>query len=146
FAVPCEACAAATPAQALFTHVGTYDAAIRCPRCGMVAAHPLPVRIGEPHPVARCVGARTSCLAHAGDARDASGWWPQGQVIAERARLEAEKIGHAVTARDRELVDAVERARHVVPLPFVAAVAAVDPRAARDLARIPGLGQLLGLA
>jgi hypothetical protein len=55
FAVPCVDCAAAAPVVALFAHVGTYDAAIRCPRCGLVAAHPLPVRIGEPHPVGRCL-------------------------------------------------------------------------------------------
>ncbi|MFS8071314.1 MAG: hypothetical protein ACMG6S_33510, partial [Byssovorax sp.] len=64
FAVPCVDCAAAAPAASLFVHVGTYDAAIRCPLCGLVVPHPLPVRIGEPHPVARCLGSRTSCLAH----------------------------------------------------------------------------------
>ena len=42
-------------------------------------------------------------------------------------------------------MDALERGRHVVPLPFVAAVAALDPRAARDLVRIPNLGKLLRL-
>jgi hypothetical protein len=58
---------------------------------------------------------------------------------------EAKKIGRAATARDRELIDALDRARQVVPLPFVAAVAALDPRAARDLVRIPNLGKLLRL-
>src|SRR5512132_2334897 len=145
FAVLCVDCAAAFPVGSLFAHVGTYDAAIRCPRCGLVAAHPLPVRIGEPHPVGRCLGARTSCLAHAGYELDASGLCLQGRATVDRARHEAKKIGHAVTAHDRELMDALERGRHVVPLPFVAAVAALDPRAARDLVRIPNLGKLLRL-
>jgi hypothetical protein len=145
FAVPCVDCAATAPAASLFLHVGTYDAAIRCPLCGLVAAHPLPVRIGEPHPVGRCLGSRTSCLAHAGYELDASGLCLQGRATVNRARREAKKIGHAVTARDRELIDAVERGRQVVPLPFVAAVAALDPRAARDLVRLPNLGKLLRL-
>lgn len=145
FAVPCVDCAAAAPAASLFVHVGTYDAAIRCPLCGLVVPHPLPVRIGEPHPVARCLGSRTSCLAHAGHELDASGLCLQGRATVDRAQREAKKIGHAVTARDRELMDALERGREVVPLPFIAAVAALDPRAARDLVRIPSLGKLLRL-
>ena len=143
FAVPCVDCAAAAPAASLFVHVGTYDAAIRCPLCGLVVPHPLPVRIGEPHPVARCLGSRTSCLAHQGYELDASGLCLQGRATVDRAQREAKKIGHAVTARDRELLDALERGRQVVPLPFLAAVAALDPRAARDLVRIPHLGKLL---
>jgi hypothetical protein len=145
FAVPCVDCAAAAPFASLFTHVGTYDAAIRCPRCGLVAAHPLPVRIGEPHPVARCLGARTSCLAHDGYELDTAGLCLRGRATLDRARREAKKLGRAVTARDRELMDALERARQVVPLPFVAAVAALNPRAARDLVRIPNFGKLLRL-
>lgn len=145
FAVPCVDCAAVAPVGALFAHVGTYDAAIRCPRCGTVAAHPLPVRIGEPHPVGRCLGAGTSCLAHDGYELDASGLCLRGRATLDRARLEAKKIGRAVTAQDRELMDALERGRQIVPLPFVAAVAALDPRAARDLVRIPNLGKLLSL-
>ena len=145
FAVPCVDCAAALSETSLFTHVGTYDAAIRCPRCGLVAAHPLPVRIGEPHPVGRCVGPQTLCLAHAGYELDASGLCLLGRATMNRALREAKTIGHAVTARDRELMDALERARQVVPPPLVAAVAALDPRAARDLLRIPHVGQLLSL-
>jgi hypothetical protein len=146
FAVPCVDCAAAMAEEALFVHVGTYDAAIRCPSCGLVAAHPLLVRIGEPHPVGRCLSAQTSCLAHEGYELDASGLCLQGRAMLERAQREAKKIGHAVTARDRELMDALDRARHVLPLPFVAAVAALDPRAARDLVRIPNLGKLVSMA
>ena len=146
FAVPCADCVATTSVESLFTHVGTYDAAIRCPRCGLVAAHPLPVRIGEPHPVARCLGARTSCLAHDGYELDASGLCLRGRATLDRARREAKKIRGAVTAQHRELVDALERARQVVPLPFVAAVAALNPRAARDLVRIPNMGKLLRIA
>ena len=145
FAVPCVDCAAAAPGASLFAHVGTYDAAIRCPRCGLVAAHPLPVRIGEPHPVARCLGARTSCLAHDGCELDASGLCLRGRATLDRARRMAKKVGRAATARDRELIDALDRARPIVPLPFVAAVAALNPRAARDLVRIPNLGKLLRL-
>ena len=145
FAVPCVNCAAAHPGASLFTHVGTYDAAIRCPSCDLVAAHPLPVRLGEPHPVARCLGARTSCLAHDGYELDAAGLCLRGRATLDRARSTAKKIGRAATARDRELIDALERARRVVPLPFVAAVAALNPSAARDLVRIPNLGKLLRL-
>jgi hypothetical protein len=146
FAVPCVDCAAAAALESLFTHVGTYDAAIRCPRCGVVAAHPLPVRIGEPHPVARCLGSRTSCLAQNGYELDASGLCLRGRATLDRARREAKKIGRAVTARDHELMNALERARQIVPLPFVAAVAALDPRAARDLVRIPNFGKLMRVA
>jgi hypothetical protein len=146
FAVPCVDCAPAAAFEALFTHVGTYDAAIRCPRCGLVAAHPLPVRIGEPHPVARCLGARTSCLAHDGYELDAAGLCLRGRATLDRARREATKIGRAVTARDHELMDALARARRVVPLPFATAVAALDPRAARDLVRIPNFGHLMRVA
>ena len=145
FAVPCVDCAAATPAASLFVHVGTYDAAIRCPLCGQVVPHPLPVRIGEPHPVGRCLGSQTSCLAHPGHELDAAGLCRQGRATLKRTLREAKKIGHAVTARDRELMDALKRGREVVPLPVVAAIAALDPRAARDLARIPNLGKLLEL-
>ena len=146
FAVPCADCVATMSVESLFVHVGTFDAAIRCPRCGLVAAHPLPVRIGEPHPVARCLGSRTSCLAHDGHELDAAGLCLRGRATLERARREAKKIGHAVTARDRELMDALERARQIVPLPFVAAVAALDPRAARDLVRLPNFGKLMRAA
>jgi hypothetical protein len=146
FAVPCADCVAKTSDESLFTHVGTYDAAIRCPRCGLVAAHPLPVRIGEPHPVARCLGSRTSCLAHDGYELDASGLCLRGRATLDRARREAKKIGRAVTAQDRELMDALERARQIVPSPFVAAVAALDPRAARDLVRLPNFGKLMRVA
>lgn len=142
FAVPCVDCVAAASVESLFAHVGTYDAAIRCPRCGLVAAHPLPVRIGEPHPVARCLGTRAGCLAHDGYELDASGLCLRGRATVKRARLEARKIGCAVTAQDRERMDALERGRQLVPLPFVAAVAALDPRAARDLVRIPNLGKV----
>jgi hypothetical protein len=146
FAVPCADCVATTSVEPLFVHVGTYDAAIRCPRCGLVAAHPLPVRIGEPHPVARCLGSRNSCLAHDGYELDAAGLCLRGRATLDRARREAKKIGRAVTARDRELMDALDRARQIVPLPFVAAVAALDPRAARDLVRLPNFGKLLRVA
>jgi hypothetical protein len=149
FAVPCADCAASTSTSTqapLFTHVGTYDAAIRCPHCGLVAAHPLPVRIGDPHPVARCLGARTSCLAHDGYELDAAGLCLRGRATLDRARREAKKIGRVVTAQDRELIDALDRARQMVPLPFVAAVAALDPRAARALVRIPNFGKLMRVA
>jgi hypothetical protein len=145
-AVACADCVATTSVESLFIHVGTFDAAIRCPRCGLVAAHPLPVRIGEPHPVARCLGSRTSCLAHDGYELDAAGLCLRGRATLERARREAKKIGRAVTARDRELMDALERARQIVPLPFVAAVAALDPRAARDLVQLPNFGKLMRAA
>jgi hypothetical protein len=104
------------------------------------------VRIGEPHAVARCLGSRTSCLAHDGYELDASGLCLRGRATLDRARREAKKIRGAATARDRELMDALERARQVVPLPFVSAVAALNPRAARDLVRIPNMGKLLRVA
>jgi hypothetical protein len=145
FAVPCADCAAASPAASLFVHVGTYDAAIRCSLCGLVVPHPLPVRIGEPHPVGRCLSSQTSCLAHPGYELDASGLCRQGRATVKRTLREAKKMGNSVTARDRELLNALQRGREVVPLPFVAAIAALDPRAARDLVRIPHLGKLLHL-
>ena len=145
FAVLCVDCAVAAPGASLFAHAATYDAAIQCPRCGLVAAHPLPVRIGEPHPVARCLGTRTSCLAHDGYELDAAGLCLRGRATLNRARSKAKKIGRAATSHDRELLDALDRARQVVPLPFVAAVTALHPRAARDLARMPNLGRLLRL-
>lgn len=146
FAVPCADCADGMPFKSLFTHVGTYDAAIRCPRCGLVVEHPLPVRIGEPHPVARCLGSRTSCLAHDGYELDAEGLCLRGRATLAHAQREAKKIGSITTVRDRELLDALERARHLAPLPFVAAVAALNPRAARGLARIPNFGKWLRVA
>jgi hypothetical protein len=164
FAVLCDDCAgsAALPLDQLYIDVGTYDAAIRCPRCGALPAHPLPgVKIGEPHPVGRCLpgagpAART-CITHDGGELDGEGLCVDGRATFDQAVVEASKIGRASTAFERDLVQSLVRARrHALNakvddaalarslvtspalMPFFAALAASDPDAGRDLARIAG--------
>ncbi len=121
FAVRCERCwgtHARGSRQRLFEHVDTYDEAIRCPGCGEVPRHPLPgVKIGEPHPVGRCVGraygARFQCMAHQGDELDREGLCLEGKAILVRAMEEAVAMVNHHTPMDPALVDAVMRAQAI---------------------------------
>lgn len=163
FAVVCDGCASrGLPLDALYENVGTYDDAIRCPRCGALPAHPLPgVRIGEPHPVSRCLAgtgaAERTCITHDGGELDAEGLCVDGRATFDRALVEVSKIDRARTPFERDLVQAFVRARRralsariddaalaraVVTspelMPFFAALAATNPDAAEDLAQIAG--------
>ena len=163
FAVICDDCAhAREPLDALHEEVGTYDDAIRCPRCGALSKHPLPgVKIGEPHPVARCLpgsgSAERICIMHNRGEVDAEWLCVDGRVIFDRALIEVSKIARARTPFERELVQAFVRARRralnaqvddaalareVVTspelMPFFAALAATNPEVAEDLAQIAG--------
>ena len=162
FAVLCDGCARRDlPLEALYENVGTYDAAIRCPRCGAVPAHPLPgVRIGELHPVARCVAgtgaAERTCLTHHGGELDAEGLCVDGRAVFDRALVEVSTIDRARTPFERDLVEALVRSRRALHaridhaalardvmtspelMPFFAALAAAHPEAAEDLAKIAG--------
>jgi hypothetical protein len=163
FAVLCDGCARrGLPLDALYENVGTYDDAIRCPRCGALPAHPLPgVRIGELHPVSRCVArtgdAERSCLTHPGGELDAEGLCVDGRATFDRALVEVSKIDRARTPFERDLVQAFVRARRLTLhariddaalaravvtspalMPFFAALAATHPEAAEDLAQIAG--------
>ena len=163
FAVICDDCAhAGEPLDALYEEVATYDAAIRCPRCCALSAHPLPgVKIGEPHPVARCLpgsgSAERICIMHNGGEVDGEGLCVDGRVIFDGALIEVSKIARARTPFERELVQAFVRARRralnaqvddaalareVVTspelMPFFAALAATNPEVAEDLAQIAG--------
>jgi hypothetical protein len=121
FAVCCETCwgtSARGPRRRLFEHVDTYDQAIRCPGCGEVPTHPLPgVRIGEPHPVGRCVGgaygARSQCMAHEGYELDREGLCVEGRAVLARAIDEATAMGHHHKPIDPALVDAVMKAQAI---------------------------------
>jgi hypothetical protein len=121
FAVRCEACwgtHARGSRQRLFEHVDTYDEAIRCPGCGEVPRHPLPgVKIGEPHPVGRCVGgaygARSQCMAHEGFELDREGLCVEGRAVLGRALEEAAAMVHHHRPTDPALVDAVMRAQAI---------------------------------
>jgi hypothetical protein len=148
-AVFCERCAGRARSNAiarLVVHVGTYDAAIRCPKCGQVPLHPLPrVDIGEPHPVARCVaGATGECLAHMGDELDADGLCHVGRAIYDQAVAEFPGRQRPPTPRHRALLEALLRAQHRRPVlpdelrPVFAALAKADPEAARALEQITG--------
>lgn len=153
-AVACDACAARADASTplrrtslrrLVAHVGSFDAAIRCPECAAVVPHPLPgIEIREPHPVGRCVGGATRrCMAHLGDELDAEGLCSEGRAVYGQAVAEIAGRTGSPGARDRDLVDALLRAqrRPVLPpflLPVFAALAKADPEAARALAHING--------
>jgi hypothetical protein len=149
-AVLCDDCARKARSKPsvprLVAHVGTYDEAIRCPKCGDVPLHPLPrVDIGELHPVARCVrGSSRRCMAHLGDELDADGLCPAGQVIYDQAVTEMSRRKGSPTSRDRNLLDALLRAQRRRPslpqafLPVFAALARADPEAARALEHIHG--------
>ncbi len=121
FAVRCEKCwgtDARGPRRRLFEHVETYDQAIRCPGCGEVPTHPLPgVKIGEPHPVGRCVGgaygARSHCMAHEGYELDREGLCLEGRAVLARAVEEAVAMVHHDKPTDPALVDAVIRAQAI---------------------------------
>jgi hypothetical protein len=121
FAVRCEKCwgpDARGPRRRLFEHVDTYDQAIRCPGCGEVPTHPLPgVKIGEPHPVGRCVGgaygARSQCMAHEGYELDRAGLCLEGRAVLVRAMEEAAAMVHHDAPMDPALVDAVMRAQAI---------------------------------
>ena len=163
-AVLCDdcACGAPLPLDQLYESVGTYDAAIRCPRCGALPDHPLPgVALGELHPVGRCVAcaraSSRSCIAHDGHELDAEGLCVEGRATFDRALLEVAQIGRATTPFERDLVEALLRARRwaldsrldeaaiarsIVTspelMPFFAALAATNPEVGRDLAQIAG--------
>lgn len=165
FAVRCNDCAdpAVRPRDRLYERVATYDEAIRCPRCGALPAHPLPgVRIGEPHPVGRCLpgtgAAAQACRVHDGQELDVEGLCIEGRSTFHRAVLEELKIGQQVsTPFEHNLVEALGRARRIARnakiddaavarelvnspmlMPFFAALAAANPEAGRDLAQIAG--------
>jgi hypothetical protein len=168
FAVVCDACPrdATLPLEQLYEPVATYDAAISCPRCGALPAHPLPgVTIEAPHPVGRCVpgagAAARICRMHDGDETnhelDGEGLCIEGRRTFDRAVLEVTKFSRASTPFERDLVHALVRARRralnariddaalarsvvtsPVMMPFFAALAASNPEAARDLAQIAG--------
>jgi hypothetical protein len=159
FSVLCDTCASPPGRSAVeigFDPTPTYDGAIRCSRCERAHVHPLRgATSGTPHPVGRCFPggsvAPSRCFMHADEGLqanvlDASGLCPVGRATMARALDEAERIGQPVTPADREVLEALERARHVVPAPIVAAVAAIDPDAARALTEIPGVGAVLALA
>ena len=163
FAVLCDGCASrGLPLDALYENVGTYDDAIRCPRCDALHAHPLPgVRIGEPHSVGRCLSvagpAANACIMHDDGELDAEGLCIDGRAIFDGALVEVSKIDRAETPFERDLVKAFVRARRralnaqiddaalaralvTSPelMPFFAALAAANPEAAEDLAQIAG--------
>lgn len=163
FAVVCDDCASrGLPLDALYEDVGTYDDAIRCPRCGAVPAHPLPgAKLGEPHPVSRCLAGtgagEGTCITHDGGQLDAEGLCVDGRAIFDQALVEVSNIDRARTPFERDLVQAFVRARRrslngrvddaalaraVVTspelMPFFAALAATNPEAAEDLAQIAG--------
>jgi hypothetical protein len=171
FRVLCASCApSAAPGRGLFEHVGTYDVAIRCPGCLVLHRHPIrAVTIGAPHPVGRCLRDPQDpclCMVHEvheahegaiggaplhveqvqGGLLDAEGLCPEGRATLTRAQAIVAELGQPVTPADRTLFDAVARARDVVPSPLVAAVAALDPEAAREIEEIPGLGVIRDLA
>jgi hypothetical protein len=163
-AVLCDDCArnAAFPLDQRYEHVATYDAAIHCSRCGSLSVHPLPgVTMGAPHPVGRCVsGAGTEtrvCWMHDDQELDVEGLCIEGRATFDRAVLEVAKLGRASTPFERNLVQALVRARRQALnaridddalarnlvtspalMPFFAALAATNPDAARDLAQIAG--------
>jgi hypothetical protein len=121
FAVRCEGCwrdAESGARPALYRHVDTYDQAIRCPGCGDIPKHPLPgVKIGEPHPVGRCIGgawgARTACMSHEGYELDREGLCMEGRaVMAQAVTLAAQMVGGKVSY-DQALVDAVVKAQGI---------------------------------
>jgi hypothetical protein len=121
FAVRCERCwgtDARGSRRRLFEHVDTYDEAIRCPGCGEVPPHPLPgVKIGEPHPVGRCVGgaygARSQCMAHDGYELDREGLCMEGRAVLARAVEEAAAMARHHKPVDPALADAVMRAQAI---------------------------------
>src|SRR6185312_17035681 len=90
-AVRCDGCAAPLhediPIDWLVANVGTYDAAIRCPACGVVVPHALAgIDVGEPHPVARCLaGSLGKCLVHPGEVLDAEGLCVRGRAVYDEA-------------------------------------------------------------
>jgi hypothetical protein len=115
FAVACPSCAGQN--RALLVDIGTYDEAIRCPHRDLVPAHPLPgVRIGEPHPVGRCVGGlrgrRTTCMVHDAEL-DAEGLCVEGRALMDRAVVEVAAMMSKVAPFERTLVDAVVRAQRI---------------------------------
>ena len=165
FAVRCNDCAdaAVRPHDRLYERVATYDAAIRCPRCGALPAHPLPgVRIGEPHPVGRCLpgagAAAQACRVHDGQELDVEGLCVEGRSTLLQAVLVGVKLDQkASTPFERDLMQALGRAHRItlktrlddaavaramvtspVLMPFFAALAVANPEAGRDLAQIAG--------
>ena len=126
FAVQCEACWGtddkpgdkARPRPALYHHVDTYDLAIRCPGCGLVPPHLLPgVKIGEPHPVGRCVGRRAGgarhCITHPGYELDGEGLCVEGHVVMEQALAAATAMVNGHRPNDPALVEAVVKAQRI---------------------------------
>jgi hypothetical protein len=144
FTVLCARCA--LPGRGQFAHVSTYDEAIRCPGCLVIHRHPIrAVTIGAPHPVGRCLPDPRDpqlCMVHDEGGRlalDREGLCPEGRATMVRAEALVAELGEPITRAQRTLFNAVARAKDVMPEPFVAAVAEIDPEAARDLWRFPGL-------
>lgn len=113
FAVPCDACGSVAPLEELFVPVSTYDAAIRCPLCLAVSAHPLRVLWGEPHPVGRCIAVTgEGCTTHEGRGElDAEGLCAEGRRVFDRGLVLLKQMGRATTPYEVDLVDAMVRAR-----------------------------------
>jgi hypothetical protein len=147
-AVVCDRCVGHARSRASIlgrvVPVGTYDAAIRCPRCGAVAPHPLPrIEIGELHPVSRCVaGGTRGCMSHDGEDLDADGLCGVGRAVYDQAVAKLARKEGAPTPRDRDLLDALLRAQRwqwVLPValrPVFTTRTKVDPEAARALAHL----------
>ena len=169
FRVLCGACG--RDDRAPFEHVGTFDEAIRCPGCLMIHRHPIrAVTLGAPHPVGRCLPDPADpqrCMVHErhevwegtqglfgevdvpvraervrGGSLDAEGLCPEGRATMSRAEAMVAEVGEPITPAERALFEAVARAKDVMPAPIVAAVAAIDPEAARALERLPGMGTI----
>jgi hypothetical protein len=149
-AVRCDGCAAElhddVPIDWLVAHVSSYDAAIRCPACGVVVPHPLAgIDVGEPHPVSRCLaGSAGRCLAHPGEALDAEGLCVHGRAVYDEAVAVIAGQRGTPTRRDCDVLDALLRAQRVrrgLPrelLPIFAALATVNPEIAQPLACLTG--------
>ncbi len=169
-AVLCDSCADIAVSDGLPVHlehrivsVGSYDAAIRCPACGVVPAHPLgEVTTGEPHPVGRCLpdprkssGGR--CWSHRGGELDSEGLCSEGRGIFDQAALEMKAFGATTNPYQRNIVESFLRARWWATArrvdgnaiarsmvlspefsPFFKALAAANPEAAETLAKIVG--------
>jgi hypothetical protein len=147
-AVVCDRCVSRARSRASIlgrvAPAGTYDSAIRCPKCGVVAPHPLPrIEIGEPHPVSRCVASGTrGCLSHDGEDLDADGLCAAGRAVYDQAVAKLARKEGTPTTRDRDLLDALLRAQRwqwVLPAalrPVFTTLAKVDPEVARTLAHL----------
>jgi hypothetical protein len=103
------------------------------------------VAIAEPHAVGRCVPGETrSCLPHPGDELNADGLCSDGRAVYDAAVTELAGRGGSPARREGDLLDALLRAqrrRSGWPAALrlaLAAIAAVDPEAARALTHVSG--------